>query len=251
MNKLILVDGNNLMFRSYFATAYSGNLMKNSKGEATNALYGFVNMINKIISEENPTYMAVAFDIGKNFRHEKYEEYKAGRNETPKDLLEQMPKARVLLDAMGIKHFEVENFEADDIIGTISKMVLANKDFNATIVSSDKDLLQLINEEVDVKLLKTKGFIRYNEETFKNDYGIDPIRMIDLKALMGDASDNVPGVKGIGEKTALKLLQEYGTLENIYANIDSIKGSLHDKLVNDRQSAFFSKENIVPEKNYT
>ncbi len=242
MNKLILVDGNNLMFRSYFATAYSGNLMKNSKGEATNALYGFVNMINKIISEENPTYMAVAFDIGKNFRHEKYEEYKAGRNETPKDLLEQMPKARVLLDAMGIKHFEVENFEADDIIGTISKMVLANKDFNATIVSSDKDLLQLINEEVDVKLLKTKGFIRYNEETFKNDYGIDPIRMIDLKALMGDASDNVPGVKGIGEKTALKLLQEYGTLENIYANIDNIKGSLHDKLVNDRQSAFFSKE---------
>ena len=242
MKKVILVDGNNLMFRSYFATAYSGNLMKNSKGEATNALYGFVNMINKIILEENPTYMAVAFDIGKNFRHAKYENYKAGRSETPKDLLEQMPKARVLLDAMGIKHLEKENYEADDIIGTLSKKVLEHPDFDATIISSDKDLLQLINDEVDVKLLKTKGFIRYNEETFKKEYGIEPIKMIDLKALMGDASDNVPGVKGIGEKTALKLLQEYGSLEGVYANIDNIKGSVHDKLVSDRESAFFSKE---------
>ena len=242
MKKLILVDGNNLMFRSYFATAYSGNLMKNSKGEATNALYGFVNMINKIISEENPQYMVVAFDIGKNFRHEKYENYKAGRSETPKDLLAQMPKARELLDAMGIKHIEIENYEADDIIGTISKMVLDDPIFNATIISSDKDLLQLINNEVDVKLLKTKGFIRYNEETFFLDYGIKPIRMIDLKALMGDASDNVPGVKGIGEKTALKLLQEYESLENVYNNIDNIKGSVHDKLVADKENAFFSKE---------
>ena len=242
MEKVILVDGNNLMFRSYFATAYSGNLMKNSKGEATNALYGFVNMINKIITEENPTYMAVAFDIGKNFRHEKYASYKAGRSETPKDLLDQMPKARKLLDAMGIKHLEVENYEADDIIGTLSKKVLEHPGFIATIVSSDKDLLQLINEEVDVKLLKTKGFIRYNEEAFFNDYGIKPIRMIDLKALMGDASDNVPGVKGIGEKTALKLLQEYESIENIYENIDKIKGSLHDKLLSDKESAFFSKD---------
>ena len=242
MEKVILVDGNNLMFRSYFATAYSGNLMKNSKGEATNALYGFVNMINKIITEENPTYMAVAFDIGKNFRHEKYANYKAGRSETPKDLLDQMPKARNLLDAMGIKHLEVENYEADDIIGTLSKKVLEHPGFIATIISSDKDLLQLINEEVDVKLLKTKGFIRYNEEAFFNDYGIKPIRMIDLKALMGDASDNVPGVKGIGEKTALKLLQEYESIENIYENIDKIKGSVHDKLLSDKESAFFSKD---------
>ena len=242
MEKVILIDGNNLMFRSYFATAYSGNLMKNSKGEATNALYGFVNMINKIITEEKPTYMAVAFDIGKNFRHEKYASYKAGRSETPKDLLDQMPKARILLDAMGIKHLEQENYEADDIIGTLSKKVLEHPDFDATIISSDKDLLQLINKEVDVKLLKTKGFIRYNEETFFNEYGIKPIKMIDLKALMGDPSDNVPGVKGIGEKTALKLLQEYESLENIYANIDKIKGSVHDKLINDKESAFFSKE---------
>jgi DNA polymerase I len=242
MKKIILVDGNNLMFRSYYATAYAGNFMKNSKGDPTNALYGFVSMINKIIEEEKPEYMVVAFDIGKNFRHEKYEQYKAGRIETPEELKVQMPKAKVLLDAMGIKHIEVENYEADDIIGTISKMAYDDKEFDALIVSSDKDLLQLINEEVEVKLLKTKGYIRYNPNSFESDYGIKPIRMIDLKALMGDSSDNVPGVKGIGEKTALKLLQEYGTLENVYENINRIKGALHDKLVNDKENAFFSKD---------
>ena len=242
MKKIILVDGNNLMFRSYYATAYTGNFMKNSKGDPTNALYGFVSMINKIIEEEKPEYMVVAFDIGKNFRHEKYEQYKAGRIETPEELKVQMPRAKVLLDAMGIKHIEVENYEADDIIGTISKMAYDDKEFDALIVSSDKDLLQLINEEVEVKLLKTKGYIRYNPDSFEADYGIKPIRMIDLKALMGDPSDNVPGVKGIGEKTALKLLQEYGTLENIYENVNRIKGALHDKLVNDKENAFFSKD---------
>ena len=242
MKKVILVDGNNLMFRSYYATAYTGNIMRNSKGFPTNALYGFTSMINKIIEEEKPEYMAVAFDIGKNFRHEKYDHYKEGRRETPEDLKVQMPYARKILEAMGIKHYEVENFEADDIIGTIAAMADKDPEFDATIVSSDRDLLQLISDVVDVKLLKQKGFIRYNKETFKDDYGIDPIRIIDLKALSGDASDNVPGVKGIGEKTALKLLQEYGTLENIYANIDLIKGATHERLVNDRDSAFFSKD---------
>lgn len=242
MKKVILVDGNNLMFRSYYATAYTGNIMKNSKGFPTNALYGFTSMINKIVEEEKPEYMAVAFDIGKNFRHEKYDHYKEGRRETPEDLKVQMPYARKILEAMGIKHYEVENFEADDIIGTIAAMADKDPEFDATIVSSDRDLLQLISDVVDVKLLKQKGFIRYNKETFKDDYGIEPIRIIDLKALSGDASDNVPGVKGIGEKTALKLLQEYGTLENIYANIDLIKGATHERLVNDRDSAFFSKD---------
>ncbi len=242
MKKIILVDGNNLMFRSYYATAYTGNFMKNSKGDATNALYGFVAMINKIIEEEKPLYMLVAFDVGKNFRHEKYKEYKAGRIETPEELKSQMPKAKVLLDAMGIKHLEVPNYEADDIIGTISKMASLDEEFNALIVSSDKDLLQLITEGVEVKLLKTKDHIRFNSDSFEAYYGIKPIRMIDLKALMGDPSDNVPGVKGIGEKTALKLLQEYGSLENIYDNISRIKGATHDKLVNDKEQAFFSKD---------
>ncbi|MDD4187993.1 MAG: DNA polymerase I [Bacilli bacterium] len=242
MKKIILVDGNNLMYRSYYATLYSGSLMKNSKGFVTNALYGFATMINKIIEEEKPEYMAVAFDIGKNFRHLKYENYKAGRQETPEDLLKQMPVAREMLDAMGIKHYEVENYEADDIIGTITLMTEKDPEFDASIVSSDKDLLQLISKETDVKLLKQKGHVWMNEETFKEEYGIDPIRIIDLKALSGDASDNIPGVKGIGEKTALKLLQEHGTLENIYANIDNIKGAVKEKLISGKESAFFSKE---------
>ena len=242
MKKIILVDGNNLMFRSYYATAYTGSVMKNSKGQATNALYGFVGMINKIIDEENPSYMAVAFDIGKNFRHEKYDAYKAGRRETPDELKSQMPIARKILDAMGIKHYEIEGYEADDIIGTLSKKAFIDPDFIATIISSDRDLLQLINEQVEVKLLKQKGHIRYDLKSFKEDYGIDPINIIDLKGLSGDSSDNIPGVRGVGEKTALTLLKEYKTVENIYDNIDKIKGKLQEKLILDKDSALFSKE---------
>ena len=242
MKKIILVDGNNLMFRSYYATAYTGNLMKNSKGFPTNALYGFVNMMNKIIDEEKPSLIAVAFDVGKNFRKNKYEEYKAGRNETPEDLKKQMPIARKILDAMGIKHFELEPYEADDIIGTLAAMVDKSDNMKATIVSSDRDLLQLISDDVEVKLLKQKGFIRYNKESFYNDFLIKPINIIDLKALAGDSSDNIPGVKGVGEKTALSLLKEHKTLENIYANIDKIKGKLQEKLITDQKQAFFSKE---------
>ena len=240
--KLILVDGNNLMFRSYYATAYSGNMMKNSKGMPTNALFGFTSMINKIIAEENPEYMAVAFDVGKNFRKEEYDFYKEGRVDTPEELKVQMPIAREILDCMGIKHFELAPYEADDIIGTIVKMTESDPDFASVIVSSDKDLLQLISEETEVKLLKQTGFIRYNYETFMADYKIEPLRIIDLKALMGDSSDNIPGVKGIGEKTALKLLQEYGSLDNIYANITNISGKLQEKLITDKDNAYMSKK---------
>ncbi len=242
MKKIILIDGNNLIFRSYYATAYSGNLLKNSKGMPTNALYGFVNMINKIIADENPTYMAVAFDIGKNFRKEKYAFYKEGRKKTPDELHMQEPYARRLLHAMGIPYFELCPYEADDIIGTLANMVMEDKSFVGTIISSDRDLLQLISPEVEMKLLKQKDFIRYNKETFTLDYGIDPIKIIDLKALAGDASDNIPGVKGIGEKTALNLLQTYGSLEGIYENIDKIKGKTKEKLLLDKDNAFMSKE---------
>lgn len=242
MKKVILVDGNNLLFRSYFATAYTGNTMRNSKGFPTNGLYGLVNMLNKIIREEKPEYMLVAFDKGKTFRHEKYLDYKGGRNETPDDLKRQFSVAKKLVPLMGIKCFEIDNYEADDIIGTYSKMALIDPEFETTIVSSDKDLLQLINEETEVKLLKQKDYIRMNEETFTDTYGIKPIRMIDLKGLMGDASDNIPGVKGIGEKTALKLLQEYDSLENVYDNIDNIKGATKQKLIDGKESAFMSKD---------
>ena len=241
VKKLILIDGNNLMFRSYYATAYSGNMMKNSKGMPTNALFGFVSMINKIINEENPKYIAVAFDIGKNFRKKQYDFYKEGRQQTPDELKIQMPIARKILDAMNIKHFELEPYEADDIIGTIVKMTEEDKDFASVIVSSDKDLLQLISEETEIKLLKQTGFIRYDYKTFVDDYKIEPIRIIDLKALMGDSSDNIPGVKGIGEKTALKLLQEYKSLENLYDNVENVTGKTKEKLINDKENAFMSK----------
>lgn len=230
------------MFRSYYATAYTGNVMRNSKGFPTNALYGFVSMINKIVMEEKPEYMAVAFDVGKNFRKQKYDFYKEGRNATPDDLIKQMPIARQILEAMGIKYLELEPYEADDIIGTLAKWADLNPEYDATIISSDRDLLQLISPVVDVKLLKQSGYIKYNPESFKSEWGIEPIKIIDLKSLAGDASDNIPGVKGIGDKTALKLLQEFGSLEGIYDNLEAIKGKTKEKLEIDRENAFMSKE---------
>lgn len=241
MEKIILVDGNNLLFRSYYATAYNGNFMKNSKGFPTNALFGFSNMINKIILEEKPTYILVAFDKGKTFRHEKYNEYKAGRIEMPDELRLQFPIAKKLLELMGIKYYEIENYEADDIIGTFSKFC-DNTKYTGTIISSDKDLLQLITDSVDIKLLKSKDYIRYNPESFYEEYKIKPINIIDLKSLMGDSSDNIKGVKGIGEKTALKLLQEYKTLNGIYENIDKISGKTKEKLIDGKNDAYISYE---------
>lgn len=241
MKKVILVDGNNLLFRSYYATAYQGVIMRNSKGFPTNALYGFINMMNKIMKEEEPSYILVAFDKGKTFRHDQYDWYKAGRVEMPNDLKLQFPKAKEVLDAMGIKHFEIDNYEADDIIGTVAKIVDEEAEFIATIISSDKDLLQLISDEVEVKLLKTSGFIRMTRDEFKNTYGgIEPINMIDLKALMGDKSDNIPGVKGIGEKTAVNLLSKYKTLDGVYQNIDDISGKTKEKLLADKDNAYMS-----------
>ena len=242
MKNIILVDGNNLLFRSYYATAYTGNLLKNSRGFPTNALYGFINMMNKIIEEEKPTYIAVAFDIGKNFRKEKYDFYKEGRKHTPDELHMQEPYARKILKAMGIPYFELAPYEADDIIGTFAKMVEEDPDFVGTIISSDRDLLQLVSPQLEMKLLKQKDYIRYNPLSFMADYGIEPIKIIDMKALAGDSSDNIPGVRGIGEKTALDLLQKYGSLEGIYENIDNIKGKTKEKLENDRDNAFMSKE---------
>ncbi len=240
MKRIILVDGNNLLFRSFYATAYSGVIMKNSKGFPTNALYGFINMMNKIIKEENPSYIMVAFDKGKTFRHDKYDDYKAGRQAMPDELKEQFPKAKEVLDTMGIKHYEIDNYEADDIIGTLAREVDEEDQFVATIVSSDKDLLQLVSDEVTVKLLKQKDAIYMTPEVFRETYQVDPIRMIDLKALMGDASDNIPGVKGIGEKTAINLLSKYGSLDELYENIDSVSGKTKEKLIEDKEKAYMS-----------
>ena len=257
MKKIILVDGNNLLFRSFYATAYQGVIMRNSKGFPTNALYGFINMMNKIIKEEKPSYILVAFDKGKTFRHDKYDEYKAGRIEMPDELRVQFPKAKEVLDAFGIKHFEIDNYEADDIIGTLARIVDEEDEFIATIVSSDKDLLQLISDEVTVKLLKQSGHIMMDRDEFMRTYQVEPARMVDLKALMGDASDHIPGVKGIGEvimntlspltelkgigeKTAISLLSKYGSLDNLYANIESVTGKTKEKLLADKDNAYMS-----------
>lgn len=245
MKKIVLVDGNNLLFRSYYATAYTGNIMRNKEGFPTNGLYGFVNMINKIVHEEKPEYMMVAFDIGKTFRHEQYDEYKGGRKETPEDLKLQFPVAKKILTAMGIKYLECIGYEADDIIGTISLWCDKDPDYEALIVSSDKDLLQLISDETKVKLLKTKDYIMMDKNTFIDTYGFEPIKMIDLKSLMGDVSDNIPGVKGIGEKGAIKLLCEYGSLDGIYDNIEQIKGATKIKLEEGKKDAYYSKELVT------
>ncbi len=249
MEKILLVDGNNLVFRSYFATAYSGNVMKNSKGFPTNALFGFANMIHKIVAEEKPTYMIVAFDKGKTFRHEKYKEYKAGRSEMADELKVQIPICKELLTHMGIQYYECDNYEADDILGTFAKFCDEEEEFIGTIISSDKDLLQLISKDVDMKLLKQKDYIRYNEETFREDYGIEPVKVIDLKALMGDNSDNIPGVAGIGEKTALKLLHDYGSLDGVYANLDKLTPKMREKLENGKDNAYMSYDLATIYKN--
>ncbi len=240
MKKIILVDGNNLLFRSFYATAYQGVIMKNSKGFPTNALYGFINMMNKIIKEEEPSYIMVAFDKGKTFRHDKYDSYKAGRSEMPDELRSQFPKAKEVLDSMGIKHFEIDNYEADDIIGTLSRMVDEEKDFIGTIISSDKDLLQLISDEVVVKLLKSNDSILMDKNEFFQTYQTEPIHMIDLKALMGDSSDNIPGVKGIGEKGAIQLISKYGSLDGVYQHLEELTPKMREKLEADKENAYMS-----------
>ena len=238
MKKIILVDGNNLVFRSYYATAYSGVIMRNSKGFPTNALYGFINMMNKIIREDKPHYILVAFDKGKTFRHDKYDDYKAGRSETPDDLKLQFPVAKKVLNAMGIKYAEMDNYEADDIIGTLSKIAHDDPDFDCEIVSSDKDLLQLIEDDVVVRIPKSNDYEIMDRKAFVDKYGVEPIKMIDLKALMGDSSDNIPGVKGIGEKTAINLIKEYDSIDNLYKNVDSIKGKVKDKLIDGKDECY-------------
>ena len=238
MKKVVLIDGNNLIFRSYYATAYRGEILTNSKGLPTNAVYAYIQMLLKIISEEKPSHIMVAFDKGKTFRHESYDDYKGGRSETPKELKEQIPYAKKVTRAMGITVEEIENYEADDIIGTYSK----NIDEEVLVVSSDRDLLQLISPNVKMKLLKMKDYVYYDEKSFYEDYGIKPIEIIDLKALMGDSSDNIKGVVGIGEKTALKLIKEYHTIDNLYKNIDDLKGKVKENLLNDKESAYKSLE---------
>lgn len=243
MKKLIAIDGNALLFRAYHATSFD-NMMQTSDGVYTNALFSFINMINKIKNDYEYDYLIVAFDAGKlTFRHENFAQYKGKRGETPEELKMQFPLVREYLNLVNIPNYEVEGYEADDIIGTLAHQAISDQ-FEMQIISSDKDLLQLINPNVSV-LLPIKGMSQtklISDDTMDQIWDIRPEQVIDLKGLMGDPSDNIPGVKGVGEKTALKLIQEYGSIENIYQNIDQIKGKLQEKLINDKDIAFQSKE---------
>ena len=228
--KIILVDGNSLMFRSYYATAYTGNLMKNSNGLFTNAIFGFCNMLTKL-KEEDHDYIFVAFDAGKHtFRHQAYKDYKGGRKAMPEEFKVQIPYIKKYLDILNIKHVEMDQFEADDLIASVSRLSEeANLD-EIKVVSGDKDLLQLVRNNVHVTLTK-KGITDLDDYTLDNFFekmGFNPDQVPDYKGLVGDSSDNLPGIKGIGEKTALKLLSEYNTLENIIEHVDELKGKTKD-----------------------
>lgn len=241
MQKLLLIDGNNMLFKAYHATLY-GRMMTTSNGVPTNAIYGFALMIQKAMDMIQPDYVLVAWDTGKpTFRHLQYEGYKGTRKDVDEALIVQFPIAREYLDACGIPRFECDGIEADDIIGTMARN---HPDYQINILSSDKDLWQLIDPTTNVYVMR-KGLSEIevmDEASLMASKGIVPSQIIDLKALMGDASDNIPGVKGIGEKTALKLLADYETVDNVYAHIDELKGKLKEKLENDKDNAFMSKE---------
>ena len=237
MKKFIIIDGNSLMNRAFYALP----VLTNSKGKYTNAMYGFINIIVKLLQENSPDYIAVAFDLkAPTFRHELYKEYKGTRKPMPTELALQMNDIKEVLKVMGIKIIEKAGYEADDIIGTMSRRF----DEQVIVVSGDKDLFQLIKDNVTVWHTK-KGIsdiIKVDEKELNELMGVKPYQVIELKSLMGDASDNIPGVSGIGPKTATDLLDKYENLDNIYAHIDELKGSVKDKLVKDKDIAYLSRQ---------
>ena len=238
--KLVLIDGNSIAYRAFFALP----LLNNDKGVYTNSVYGFTMMLNRIIEEEQPTHILVAFDAGKTtFRHATYQEYKGGRQKTPNELSEQFPFIRELLDCFQIKRYELENYEADDIIGTLS-LQAEQEDFEVKVISGDKDLTQLTSHKTTVLITK-KGITEmeeYTPEHVHEKYGLSPVQITDLKGLMGDASDNIPGIPGVGEKTALKLLHQFETVEHLVESVDEVSGQkLKEKITEHKDLAILSK----------
>lgn len=237
---LIIVDGNSLMNRAFYGLP---DLM-NKSGLHTNAIYGFANILFKILDRYQPSHISVAFDLkAPTFRHLQYKEYKGTRKGMPEELVQQVQPIKKMLDAFGISRLEMEGFEADDIIGTVAKR-FENEGFSVYIITGDKDALQLASNKVKILLTK-KGVSEleeYDDRQMIEKYGITPLQFIDLKGLMGDTSDNIPGVAGIGEKTGIKLLQQYGSIEKIYENIDLIKGAVKQKLEAGYDSAILSKK---------
>lgn len=237
MDELVIIDGNSLINRAFYALP----LLSNSKGEFSNGVYGFANILIKTILERNPKYVAVCLDYGKKtFRNDLYSGYKAKRKGTPEELKSQFPILKEMLCAMDIFYIEKQGFEADDLIGTLSHKF---EDVKNIIITGDKDSLQLINSNTDVWLTK-KGVTEIkvmNEQTLKEEMGLEPSQIIELKSLMGDSSDNIPGVGGVGEKTALDLLHKFENLDGVYNNLDKLKGKLLEKIENDKENAYLSK----------
>lgn len=245
-NKITIIDGNSLLFRAYFATAYPGvEIMRNQEGIPTNAIFAFSNMINKIISSlKEGEGIIVAFDAAKhNFRHDKLETYKANRKPVPEDLVLQFPIARDFLRSFGIFQFEEEGFEGDDIAGTIAKKA-AKDGYEVTIYTSDRDFLQLIDEHISVNIIK-KGLsdvVTMTPSVVKEVYGIEPLQIIDYKGLRGDSSDNLPGIPGVGDKTAVKLINDYGSFDNIIAHTSEIKGKIGETIEANKEIGRISRD---------
>ena len=236
--KLMILDGNSIINRAYFGV----RPLTTREGLYTHAIFGFLNIMQRLENEEAPDALCVAFDLhGPTFRHEKYDQYKATRHGMPDELAQQMPVMKDVLRAMNIPIFACQGWEADDVIGTVGKKCAA-AGWDCVIATGDRDSLQLIDEHVTVRLITTKGEVLYDEQTFRDEYGFAPIRLIDLKGLMGDSSDNIPGVAGIGPKTAGQLLLDFGTLEGVYEHLDdkSIRPKLREKLEAGKDMAFLS-----------
>ena len=239
--KLLILDGNSVINRAFFGV----KPLTNREGLYTHAIFGFLNILEKVEKEEQPEAVCVAFDLhGPTFRHLRYDGYKATRHGMPEELAQQMPVMKQVLKAMNIPIYECQGWEADDIIGTVGK-ICGNNDWECVIVTGDRDSLQLIDKNVHVKLVISRmgqtSSTLYNEETFRAEYGFEPKKLIDLKALMGDNSDNIPGVPGVGEKTALNLIQTYKSIDGLYERIDEIKGKLQEKLILNKDLAYLSK----------
>lgn len=243
MEELILIDGNSLLFKAFYATSYTGNYMVNRNGIPTNGVYGFARMVEKIIST-NPKYVIVAFDYGKKtFRNELLDTYKATRKETPQELVPQFALAREYLTAHNITWYEVEGYEGDDIIGTLVDFGEKNN-LKVSVYTGDKDANQLISPQTTI-YRTVKGVTEldiYNEQTLLDKYGLKPDQFRDFLGLMGDSSDNIPGIKGVGEKTALKLLHQYGTIEGLQEHQDEIKGKMGEKIRAGMEDALMSKK---------
>ena len=240
--KLMILDGNSVINRAF----YGVRLLTTKDGQYTNAIYGFLNILDKMRQEENPDALCVAFDLhGPTFRHEQYDQYKATRHGMPEELAQQMPVMKDVLRAMNIPMYACQGWEADDVIGTVAKRCAA-AGWDCVVVTGDRDSLQLVDNRVTVKLIVTKAgqtnSTNYTPEVFRTEYGFEPIRLIDLKALMGDSSDNIPGVAGVGPKTAMDLLHKYGTLDGVFDNLtpQNMKGKLYEKLSNDKDKAYLS-----------